>query len=70
MTFLAMEGMAWLTHRFVMHGWMWYFHEDHHRPHNKKIERNDIFFLIYAIPSWLLIMFGMMNGNDFKLYIG
>ena len=21
-------------------------------------------------PSWLCIMFGMMHGNDFKLYIG
>ena len=31
-TFLVMEGMAWLTHKFVMHGFMWYFHEDHHQP--------------------------------------
>jgi beta-carotene 3-hydroxylase len=30
----------------------------------------DVFFLIYAIPSWLGIMFGSMNGFDFKFYIG
>lgn len=69
-TFIIMEGMAWSTHRFVMHGFMWYFHQDHHEPHQNVLERNDVFFLIYAIPSWLLIMFGMMNGNDFRLYIG
>jgi beta-carotene 3-hydroxylase len=69
-TFVVMEGMAWLSHRFLMHGSMWYFHEDHHQPHQKILEKNDIFFLMYAIPSWLLIMFGMMNGNDFRLYIG
>ncbi len=69
-TFIVMEGMAWSTHRFVMHGFMWYFHQDHHEPHPHVFERNDVFFLIYAIPSWLLIMFGMMNGNDFRLYIG
>jgi beta-carotene 3-hydroxylase len=69
-TFFIMEGMAWGTHRFVMHGFMWYFHQDHHEPHQHIFERNDVFVLIYAIPSWLLIMFGMMAGNDFRLYIG
>jgi len=69
-TFIVMEGMAWLTHKFVMHGFMWYFHEDHHQPAPGFFEKNDVFFLIYAIPSWLLIMFGMMNQWDFKTYIG
>ena len=70
LTFLVMEGMARLTHKFVMHGFMWYFHEDHHQPTPGFFEKNDVFFLIYAIPSWLLIMFGMMNGNDFRTFIG
>lgn len=69
-TFVIMEGMAWLSHRFVMHGFMWHFHEDHHQPHNKKFERNDVFFLIYAIPSWLLTMFGSMNHFDYRFFIG
>ncbi len=69
-TFFIMEFMAWATHKFVMHGFMWYFHEDHHVPHKKFFERNDVFFLIYAIPSWLLMMFGAMGGVDFRFYIG
>ena len=67
-TFCAMEFMAWSTHKFVMHGFMWYFHEDHHVPHSKTFERNDVFFLIYALPSWLLMMFGAMAKFDFRFY--
>lgn len=69
-TFCLMEGMAWVTHKYVMHGFMWYFHEDHHVPHKKFLERNDLFFLIYAIPSCLLMMFGAMNNLDFRFFIG
>lgn len=69
-TFGIMEFMAWSTHRFVMHGFMWYFHEDHHVPHQKMFERNDVFFLIYAIPSWLCIMLGMMNASVISVSIG
>ncbi len=69
-TFGIMEFMAWSTHRFVMHGFMWYFHEDHHVPHQKTFERNDVFFLIYAIPSWLCIMLGMMNASVISVSIG
>jgi beta-carotene 3-hydroxylase len=63
-TFLAMEGITWLTHRYVMHGFLWYLHEDHHKPTGHKLEKNDAFFLIFAIPSWLCIMLGLQN----KLY--
>ena len=69
-TFGIMEFMAWSTHRFVMHGFMWYFHEDHHVPHQKTFEHNDVFLLIYAIPSWLCIMLGMMNASVVSVSIG
>lgn len=68
--FFGMEFMAWITHKFVMHGWMWYFHSDHHVLENKFFERNDVFFLIYAIPSWLCIMLGMMYNFYVPVWIG
>ena len=58
-TFLVMEGITWLTHRFIMHGFLWNLHEDHHKKGPGFFEKNDAFFLIFAIPSWLLIMFGL-----------
>lgn len=68
--FLGMEFMAWATHKFVMHGIMWKFHEDHHVVKSGFFERNDVFFLIYAIPSWLCIMLGMMYNNYVAVWIG
>jgi len=62
--------MAWATHKYLMHGLGWYFHKDHHQPTKGVFEKNDVYFLIYAIPSWLLIMFGMMAGNDIRVSIG
>jgi len=67
---IGMEFMAWATHKFLMHGWMWYFHEDHHDVKPRFFERNDVFFLIYAVPSWLCIMLGMMNDNYIPVWLG
>lgn len=69
-TFLIMEGVTWCTHKFVMHGFLWYLHRDHHQGHEGFFEKNDAFFLIFAIPSMALILFGTLNGNDYRLYIG
>jgi beta-carotene 3-hydroxylase len=60
-TFLAMEGITWATHKYVMHGFLWYLHKDHHQPTGHFFEKNDAFFLIFAIPSWLCIMLGLQN---------
>jgi beta-carotene 3-hydroxylase len=70
-TFILTEFSAWANHRYIMHGLMWYFHKDHHKKdHNHKLERNDVFFLMYAIPSWLCIMFGMMHQYAWYTWVG
>jgi beta-carotene 3-hydroxylase len=69
-TYILMEGITWCTHKFVMHGWMWYFHEDHHQPRGGFFEKNDAFFLIFAVPSCLLIVFGSMAAFDWRFYVG
>ena len=70
LTFVVMEGVTWLTHRYVMHGFLWYLHEDHHQPTGHFFEKNDAFFLIFAIPSWLCIMLGLMNQVYWVVSIG
>jgi beta-carotene 3-hydroxylase len=69
-TFFFMEFVAWFAHKYIMHGFLWVLHRDHHVQPKGFIQRNDTFFLIFAVPSWLFIMFGMMNGNDFRVWIG
>ncbi|MBE7171010.1 MAG: sterol desaturase family protein [Williamsia sp.] len=58
--FLLMEGITWLTHKYVMHGFLWYLHEDHHNKRPGFFEKNDAFFVIFAIPSFLSILIGTL----------
>ncbi len=69
-TFGCMEAVTWLTHKFVMHGFLWYLHEDHHKRTPGFFEKNDTFFFIFAIPSWLCIMLGSMNEAWWVVSIG
>lgn len=50
-TVLAMEGVAWASHKYVMHGFAWGWHRDHHEPHDKVLEKNDLFGLVGAAIS-------------------
>lgn len=68
-TFFFMEFMAWFTHKFVMHGFLWLLHKDHHQVEPGFFEKNDAFFLIFAVPSAYCYMTGIMH-QDIRLYIG
>jgi len=62
-TSIAMEYVAWATHKYVMHGFLWNLHSDHHKKdHYGFLERNDAFFLIFAIPSMTLFVIGSSAG--------
>lgn len=70
-TFIAMEGVAWFTHKYVMHGLLWSLHKDHHhKEHEGFLERNDFFFLIFAIPGIICLAMGSFLGSDTALWIG
>lgn len=69
--FITMEGMAWFTHKFVMLGLLWSLHKDHHK---KEVygffEKNDYFFLIFALPGIACLFFGMQQNFNFLFWIG
>ena len=70
-TFLLMEVVTWCTHKFVMHGFLWVLHEDHHQPKYQGVfEKNDTFFIIGAIPSVLLFYFGTFPKLNYLFFIG
>lgn len=70
-TFIAMEAVAWLAHKYIMHGLFWHLHKDHHRKENPIFfERNDYFFLIFAIPGIVCLALGTIYGFMVPLYIG
>ncbi|MEJ6776056.1 MAG: sterol desaturase family protein [Crocinitomicaceae bacterium] len=68
--FISMEFTAWFAHKFIMHGFLWIIHKDHHRPTATFFQRNDLFFLIFAIPSWQCIMLGFIFANALSIGIG
>lgn len=68
--FLAMECVAWLAHKYLMHGWLWALHKDHHKKDDGQVlEKNDFFFLIFATPGILLFLLGSFSGNVVMLGI-
>jgi len=69
--FLAMEGVAWFTHKYIMHGLLWSLHKDHHKKESSGFfERNDFFFMIFAVPGIIALYFGMENDYNFLFWIG
>jgi len=68
LAYFFMEFVAWSNHKYIMHGFLWRWHKDHHRKDNmqglpqktegKRFEKNDLFFLVYAIPAIVLMIIG------------
>ena len=54
----AMEWVAWASHKFIMHGFGWAWHRDHHEPHGKVFEKNDLFGLVGAAMSISMFVLG------------
>lgn len=70
---LAMEFVAWFAHKYVMHGFLWSWHEDHHKPHFEKdgfFEKNDLFFLVFAIPSAACYILGSATPHFWLFFVG
>ncbi len=69
----AMEFVAWFAHKYLMHGALWSWHEDHHKPHHEKhgfFEKNDRFFLVFAIPSATCYIVGSATPHFWVFFIG
>jgi len=60
LTIIAMEGIAWLTHRYLMHGPLWFIHKTHHTPRHGRFELNDVFGILFGVISISCIL----NGID------
>jgi len=57
-----MEYVAWLMHRYVMHGFLWVLHEDHHRPRSRGFQKNDLFALFFSGIAVSLFLVGDLTG--------
>ncbi|HBE43656.1 MAG TPA: beta-carotene hydroxylase [Bacteroidales bacterium] len=72
-SFLFMEFVAWSNHKYVMHGFLWSLHKDHHKGTNAGkpgFQKNDLFFIIYALPAIILLIAGFSSTNANMIAIG
>ncbi|MFL5763235.1 MAG: carotene hydroxylase [Bacteroidia bacterium] len=69
-TLAGMEFAAWFTHKYIMHGILWRLHRDHHTGSKHLLEHNDWFSLLFSIPSFLLIFFGLKYGSAVTASVG
>jgi len=63
LTVALMEGVAYVAHRWVMHGFGWFLHKSHHRARTGVFELNDLYGVIFAIPSIALFAWGIALGH-------
>ena len=70
-TFLFWEFVAWFTHKYVMHGMLWTWHQSHHTVHDHALEKNDWFAVVFSIPSIALIYYSTIaTYNPYLLSVG
>lgn len=70
-TVTAMELFAYVMHRWVMHGLGWFLHASHHRVRTGPFELNDLYAVIFAVPSITLIYGGVQAGwGDWATAVG
>lgn len=62
-----MEWVAWATHKYIMHGFLWSWHKSHHHPYKGIFEKNDLFGIFFSLPSIILCVWGLHESD--KLYL-
>lgn len=71
LVFIVMEPITWLLHKYVMHGFLWVLHKDHHDHSNDgPLEQNDWFFVIFALPAIALFYVGAKQDFSWQFFVG
>lgn len=66
-SFLLMEGVAYTSHRFLMHGPLWFLHRSHHEVRRGLFEWNDLFGVFFSLLS---IGFFLVGLHFHRMYLG
>jgi beta-carotene 3-hydroxylase len=69
-TFLFWEFVAWFSHKYIMHGILWQWHKSHHTRHDHALEKNDLFAVVFSVPSiGLFYYFSQVQYNPYILSV-
>jgi beta-carotene 3-hydroxylase len=67
---ILMEGVAFLMHKYVMHGFLWILHEDHHRPRGGWFQKNDLFTLFFSSIAITFFLLGNITSSFVYTAVG
>lgn len=68
-TIVGMECLSWFIHKYLFHGPLWFMHKSHHQKAKTFFEWNDLFALLFAGLS-LLLMYVGGKDFDYRFFVG
>jgi beta-carotene 3-hydroxylase len=71
--FIGVEIFSYVVHRWLFHGVLWRAHQTHHVARKGAFELNDLFSVIFAAASILLIIFAekpLLDSISFPIGLG
>ena len=69
-TVIGAEVAAVAVHRYVMHGFGWRWHRSHHEAHEGLLEDNDLYAVVFASLSVVLMAIGHWWAPLFWVSVG
>ena len=63
LSIVGMEIFAWWAHKYVMHGWGWAWHRDHHEPHDNALEKNDLYAVTFGTIVFAMFAIGYVYSD-------
>ncbi len=66
---LAMEAWSWFSHKYLLHGPLWFLHKSHHQKAPTWWEWNDLVVVFYGLISTALVIYGLSFQSP-TLWIG
>jgi len=63
LAFVAMEGVSYATHRWVMHGPGMAWHRSHHSPSTTRLEVNDLFPIVFSVIGFGTFLAASLLGS-------
>ncbi len=63
LAFVAMEGVSYATHRWLMHGPGMVWHRSHHSPSTTRLEANDLFPVVFSAIGFGTFLAASLLGS-------
>jgi beta-carotene 3-hydroxylase len=62
LSFILMELLSYVLHRYIFHGLFWRIHKTHHESSHSVFELNDLFSFSFSIAAIVLMIIGLQEN--------